>query len=146
MSGPRHGMTHLTFWRDPPMMMWQLTMMRHNYLISVTASSITQKKLWIDSLKKKQNRKEEQRNCSNMISFGFVFGITHFSSKYSENHLIRHIFLWCLLQITDMFLNGHSNSLVRILGLKLTPILEHLYVLEPQRAPLRYSPLIWSTF
>lgn len=55
---------------------------------------------------------------------------------------LRLLKLFGCTQITDMFLNGHSNSLVRILGLKLTPILEHLYVLEPQRAPLRYSPLI----
>ena len=45
------------------------------------------------------------------------------------------------VQITEAFLNGHSNSRVRIIGCKTGPVLEHLDALEPQENPLRYSPL-----
>lgn len=51
-------------------------------------------------------------------------------------------------QITEAFLNGHSNPMVRIIGCKTGPVLEHLDALEPQENPLRYSPLTsfcWST-
>ncbi|KAK6119635.1 hypothetical protein DH2020_046621 [Rehmannia glutinosa] len=44
-------------------------------------------------------------------------------------------------QITDVFLNGHSNPLVRIIGQKLAPILDHVNLLEPEGVLLRYSPL-----
>lgn len=44
-------------------------------------------------------------------------------------------------QITNVFLNGHSNSLVRIIGLNLTYVLEHVGMLEAEEALLRYSPL-----
>lgn len=44
-------------------------------------------------------------------------------------------------QITEAFLNGHSNPMVRIIGCKTGPVLEHLGALEPQENPLRYSPL-----
>ncbi|KAL2548635.1 Leucine-rich repeat [Forsythia ovata] len=44
-------------------------------------------------------------------------------------------------KITDLFLNGHSNPLVRIVGLKLTPILQNVNMLEPEEVLLRYSPL-----
>lgn len=44
-------------------------------------------------------------------------------------------------QITEAFLNGHSNPMVRIIGCKTGPVLEHLDALEPQENPLRYSPL-----
>ncbi|GAV71102.1 hypothetical protein CFOL_v3_14596 [Cephalotus follicularis] len=43
-------------------------------------------------------------------------------------------------QLTDMFLNEHSNSQVQIIGLKMMPLLKNLAVLEPQEAPLRYPP------
>lgn len=52
------------------------------------------------------------------------------------------------VQITEAFLNGHSNPMVRIIGCKTGPVLEHLGALEPQENPLRYSPLTsfcWST-
>ncbi|PIA42932.1 hypothetical protein AQUCO_02000405v1 [Aquilegia coerulea] len=42
-------------------------------------------------------------------------------------------------QISSVFLNGHSNSRVRIVGVKLTPILDDLNVLDPQVGPLCYS-------
>ncbi|KAI3468058.1 hypothetical protein Pfo_024721 [Paulownia fortunei] len=44
-------------------------------------------------------------------------------------------------QITNVFLNGHSNPLVRIIGLNLTPILDHVNLFEPEEVLLRYSPL-----
>ncbi|KAK4412697.1 hypothetical protein Salat_2916900 [Sesamum alatum] len=48
-------------------------------------------------------------------------------------------------QITNVFLNGHSNPFVRIIGLNLTPILDHVNLLEPEQVLLRYSPLTMST-
>ncbi|MCL7025383.1 hypothetical protein MKW94_025773, partial [Papaver nudicaule] len=41
--------------------------------------------------------------------------------------------------ITSKFVNGHSNSCVQIVGLQLTPILQHLNTLGHQEAALRYS-------
>ena len=42
------------------------------------------------------------------------------------------------LQITNVFLDGHSNPQVQIIGLKTTPLLEHLKVSYPLGA-LHYS-------
>ncbi|KAJ0030512.1 hypothetical protein Pint_13672 [Pistacia integerrima] len=53
---------------------------------------------------------------------------------------LRLLKLFGCTQITDLFLNGHSNSKVQIIGLGLKPLLEHLDDLEPQKGPLRYSP------
>ncbi|PIN09223.1 Leucine rich repeat protein [Handroanthus impetiginosus] len=44
-------------------------------------------------------------------------------------------------QITNVFLKGHSNPVVKIIGLSMTPILDHLNLLEPEHVFLRYSPL-----
>ncbi|XP_075508239.1 uncharacterized protein LOC142545134 [Primulina tabacum] len=41
-------------------------------------------------------------------------------------------------QITSVFVNGHSNPLVRIIGLNMTPILENI---EPEEVLLCHSPL-----
>ncbi|KAK9274219.1 hypothetical protein L1049_019033 [Liquidambar formosana] len=57
---------------------------------------------------------------------------------------MRLLKLFGCTQITDVFLNGHSNSSVQIIGLKNTAVLKHLNVLETQEAPLRYSPLTFS--
>lgn len=42
-------------------------------------------------------------------------------------------------QITNVFLDGYSNPEVQIIGLKMTPILEHLKVPDPVEGLLRYS-------
>ncbi|XP_027066782.1 uncharacterized protein [Coffea arabica] len=42
-------------------------------------------------------------------------------------------------QVTDVFLLGHSNPEVRIIGLKMKPLLEHLEVPDLLRGPLHYS-------
>ncbi|XP_015572876.1 uncharacterized protein LOC8281183 [Ricinus communis] len=42
-------------------------------------------------------------------------------------------------QITKVFLDGHSNPEVKIIGLKMSPVLEHLWVRDSQEFPLRYS-------
>lgn len=34
--------------------------------------------------------------------------------------------IFCLLQVTDVFVKGHSNPNVKILGLKMDPFLGHL--------------------
>ncbi|CAA0838026.1 Unknown protein [Striga hermonthica] len=44
-------------------------------------------------------------------------------------------------QITNVSLNGHSNPNVRIIGSKLSPILDHVNLLESEGVLLRYSPL-----
>ncbi|TQD72125.1 hypothetical protein C1H46_042324 [Malus baccata] len=52
---------------------------------------------------------------------------------------LRMLKLLGCTQITDTFLDGHSNPEVRIIGLKFSPILEHLKALNPHEGPLRYS-------
>ncbi|KAA8523317.1 hypothetical protein F0562_009740 [Nyssa sinensis] len=42
-------------------------------------------------------------------------------------------------QITKVFLDGHSNPLVQIVGLKTTPLLDQLRVPDPLEGPLHYS-------
>ncbi|KAH9805063.1 hypothetical protein WN944_002506 [Citrus x changshan-huyou] len=49
--------------------------------------------------------------------------------------LLRLLKLFGCSQITNVFLNGHSNSMVQIIGLPLTPALKHLQLLEPQHTP-----------
>ncbi|CAI9759589.1 unnamed protein product [Fraxinus pennsylvanica] len=44
-------------------------------------------------------------------------------------------------EITNLFLNGHSNPQVQIVGLNLTHILQNVNMLEPEEVLLRYSPL-----
>ncbi|GER35370.1 F-box/LRR-repeat protein 15 [Striga asiatica] len=44
-------------------------------------------------------------------------------------------------QITNVSLNGHSNPNVRIIGSKLSPILDHVNLLQSDGVLLRYSPL-----
>ncbi|KAK6248900.1 hypothetical protein QUC31_020465 [Theobroma cacao] len=55
--------------------------------------------------------------------------------------LLRLLKLFGCTQITEVFLGGHSNAQVQIIGLKMTTVLKHLNMLEPQEAPLRYSPI-----
>lgn len=42
-------------------------------------------------------------------------------------------------QVTNVFLDGHSNSDVQIIGLKTSPVLEHIRAPELQEFALRYS-------
>ncbi|XP_065850977.1 uncharacterized protein [Euphorbia lathyris] len=42
-------------------------------------------------------------------------------------------------QITNVFLDGHSNEGVEIIGVKLTPVLEHIRVHDMEVFPLRYT-------
>lgn len=43
------------------------------------------------------------------------------------------------LQITNVFLDGHSNPELEIIGLKMSPVLEHIRQPDSQEFPLRYS-------
>ncbi|XVE70837.1 hypothetical protein DITRI_Ditri10aG0102300 [Diplodiscus trichospermus] len=52
---------------------------------------------------------------------------------------LRLLKIFGCTQITDVFLNGHSNTQVKIIGLKMTTLSKHLNVLEPQGSLLRYS-------
>lgn len=44
-------------------------------------------------------------------------------------------------QITNVFLDGHSNSLVKIIGQNMTSLLERVGMLKTEEVYLRYSPL-----
>ncbi|TYJ29666.1 hypothetical protein E1A91_A06G082500v1 [Gossypium mustelinum] len=50
---------------------------------------------------------------------------------------LRVLKLFGCSQITDVFLYGHSNAKVEIIGLKLSPLLEHIKT--PAQGPLQYS-------
>ncbi|XP_058185738.1 uncharacterized protein LOC131302963 isoform X1 [Rhododendron vialii] len=58
---------------------------------------------------------------------------------------LKLVKLFGCTQISDEFLNGHSNSQVNIVGLNLTPILEHLNMLETEVGYLCYSPMTLSS-
>lgn len=61
---------------------------------------------------------------------------------FFPNQFIKNIFKnvkWCSLQLTNTFLDGHSNPEVKIIGLKVSAILEHVKVPDPHEGPLRYS-------
>ncbi|KAE8712513.1 Rad7, putative isoform 4 [Hibiscus syriacus] len=47
----------------------------------------------------------------------------------------------CSMQLTDVFLKGHSNPQVQIIGQELRTVSKFLNVLKPQEPPLRYSPI-----
>uniref|UniRef100_A0A0V0IVK1 Putative ovule protein n=1 Tax=Solanum chacoense TaxID=4108 RepID=A0A0V0IVK1_SOLCH len=49
-------------------------------------------------------------------------------------------------QVTSIFLDGHSNPQVKIIGLKMTPILQHIEAPDSlQQGPLRYSAVPWHS-
>ncbi|GAV72794.1 hypothetical protein CFOL_v3_16282, partial [Cephalotus follicularis] len=52
---------------------------------------------------------------------------------------LRMVKLFGCTQITNVFVDGHSNPGVQIVGLKMTPLMEHLKVPDPQEGPLHYS-------
>ncbi|KAH0970796.1 hypothetical protein GBA52_022952 [Prunus armeniaca] len=52
---------------------------------------------------------------------------------------LRILKLFGCTQLTNTFLDGHSNPEVKIIGLKVSPILEHVKVSDPHEGPLRYS-------
>ncbi|GLT98783.1 hypothetical protein SLE2022_162650 [Rubroshorea leprosula] len=58
---------------------------------------------------------------------------------------LRMLNIFGCTQITNVFLHGHSNSEVHIIGLKLSPIFEHLKVSDPLEGPLRYSSVSCQT-
>ncbi|XP_020536616.1 F-box/LRR-repeat protein 7 isoform X2 [Jatropha curcas] len=55
---------------------------------------------------------------------------------------LKELKIFGCTQITDVFVNGHSNSLVNIIGYKMTSILETVDLFRPEEPPLRYSPLL----
>ncbi|GLT85606.1 hypothetical protein SLE2022_037930 [Rubroshorea leprosula] len=56
---------------------------------------------------------------------------------------LRLLKIFGCTEVTNFFLNVHSNHPVQIIGLKNTPLLTHSNE-EPQETPLRYSPLTVS--
>lgn len=52
---------------------------------------------------------------------------------------LRVLKLFGCTQITNFFLDGHSNPDVQIIGLKMSAVLEHVRMLDHQEGPLRYS-------
>ncbi|KAI9123323.1 hypothetical protein K1719_006212 [Acacia pycnantha] len=54
---------------------------------------------------------------------------------------LRHLKIFGCTQITEAFMFGHSNREVKIIGCKLSPLLQHVKVDDPERqGALRYSP------
>ncbi|XVF48902.1 hypothetical protein PTKIN_Ptkin03bG0225600 [Pterospermum kingtungense] len=52
---------------------------------------------------------------------------------------LRMVKLFGCTQITNVFLDGHSNSKVELIGLKLSPLLEHIKVPDSQEGPFWHS-------
>ncbi|TKY72865.1 F-box/LRR-repeat protein 13 [Spatholobus suberectus] len=52
---------------------------------------------------------------------------------------LRLLKLFGCTQVTDAFLNGHSNLQIQIIGLKMSPVLQHLKVPDPHQGALNYS-------
>ncbi|XP_058767818.1 DNA repair protein rhp7-like [Vicia villosa] len=52
---------------------------------------------------------------------------------------LRLLKLFGCTQVTDVFLKGHSNSQMQIIGIKMTSVLQHVKVPDPHRAALNYS-------
>ncbi|KAK4265602.1 hypothetical protein QN277_026631 [Acacia crassicarpa] len=70
--------------------------------------------------------------------------------NFTDDHLglivdsclsLRHLKIFGCTQITEAFMLGHSNREVKIIGCKLSPLLQHVKVDDPERnGALRYSP------
>ncbi|GAU33186.1 hypothetical protein TSUD_206450 [Trifolium subterraneum] len=54
---------------------------------------------------------------------------------------LRFLKLFGCSQVTDVFLKGHSNSALQIIGLKLCPLLQHMEGTDPHQSALRYAPI-----
>ncbi|XP_027355420.1 uncharacterized protein LOC113865209 [Abrus precatorius] len=52
---------------------------------------------------------------------------------------LRLLKLFGCTQVTDVFLNGHSNLQIQIIGLKMSPVLQHVKVPDPHQSALSYS-------
>ncbi|KAL9314622.1 hypothetical protein ACSQ67_020074 [Phaseolus vulgaris] len=52
---------------------------------------------------------------------------------------LRLLRLFGCTQVTDAFLNGHSNLQIQIIGLKMSPILQDVKVPDPHQGALNYS-------
>ncbi|KAK7281292.1 hypothetical protein RIF29_09130 [Crotalaria pallida] len=52
---------------------------------------------------------------------------------------LRLLKLFGCTQVTDAFLNGHSNLQIQLIGLKMSPVLQHVKVPDPHKAALNYS-------
>ncbi|KAK8654782.1 hypothetical protein V6N13_107381 [Hibiscus sabdariffa] len=55
---------------------------------------------------------------------------------------LKQLKLFGCTQLTDVFLKGHSNPQVQIIGQELRTVSKFLNVLKPQGPPLRYSPIV----
>ncbi|KAL2327271.1 hypothetical protein Fmac_020698 [Flemingia macrophylla] len=52
---------------------------------------------------------------------------------------LRLLKLFGCSQVTDAFVNGHSNQQIQIIGLKMSPVLQHVKVPNPHQGALNYS-------
>ncbi|XP_061352514.1 uncharacterized protein LOC133297396 [Gastrolobium bilobum] len=52
---------------------------------------------------------------------------------------LRLLKLFGCTQVTDVFLKGHSNLQIQIIGLKMSPVLQHVKVPNPLQGALNYS-------
>lgn len=54
------------------------------------------------------------------------------SSNFIRNKIKVVFFIYLFWQITHVFLDGHSNPKVKIVGLSLSPLLENIKVPDPE--------------
>ncbi|CAL0327872.1 unnamed protein product [Lupinus luteus] len=54
---------------------------------------------------------------------------------------LRLLKLFGCTQVTDVFVNGHSNLEIQIIGLKMSHVLQHVKVPNPHQAALNYSSI-----
>lgn len=52
---------------------------------------------------------------------------------------LRLLKLFGCTQLTDVFLKGHSNSQIQLIGIKMTSVLQHVKVPDPHQSALNYS-------
>lgn len=76
-------------------------------------------------------------NSSLICIFVVVVPILHWYDHHLPGYLWRNVSTF--LQVTDAFLNGHSNLQIQIIGLKMSPVLQHVKVPDPHQGALNYS-------
>ncbi|RDX98496.1 rhp7, partial [Mucuna pruriens] len=52
---------------------------------------------------------------------------------------LKELSLNNIKKVTDAFVNGHSNLQIQIIGLKMSPVLQHVKVPDPHQGALNYS-------
>ena len=72
-----------------------------------------------------------------LIGSKIILQEDRFQDVITFSFLFIYLFIF-LFQITKVFLDGHSNPDVQIIGLKMCPVLEHVKVPDHEKGPLLY--------